>query len=105
MRIEIGAGQEEDREDSINEVKQRVRSLSRCKQAEADQTLHRSQAGHDQVAGPVATAHARIAEVAVRTPDAEQDRERHQRSRSEYVEKDERARQLSRARHHASEIL
>src|SRR5260370_8447354 len=67
-RVEVGARQEDDREDSVDDVQQPFPGTAAADEGrQAEQALERGQAGHDQVARPKTAAQLLGAEVEIRS--------------------------------------
>src|SRR5467141_2546299 len=74
LAIEIGAGQENNSEGPVDEVEKVRRPAAQQQAGQAEQTLQRGEAGHDQVGRPEAPADGLVAEVVVGAPEAEHHR-------------------------------
>src|SRR5437899_8691035 len=99
MGIQVCARKEQHSEDSVDDVQEPGGRVSCYQEREPEESLEGGQAGHDQVARAEPTAHLRMAEVSIRAPDTERNREGDQRSRTHRVEEDERVGQLMGAQH------
>src|SRR6266852_36634 len=105
MGVQVSARQENHGEDPVDDVQDAARRVTKSEDGEPRQSLDSSEAGHDQVAGAKPAADVRVPEIPVRAPDAEDYRERDQRSCEQRVEEDERVRQLVGAQHLLAEIV
>src|SRR5690348_16611718 len=93
-RVEVRAGDEDDREDPVDDVQDALAGAVAGKDgSQAQQSLDGDQAGHDQVGRAEASAEALVAEVVVSAPHAEDEGEDDEDSRAVRVQKRERARQ------------
>src|SRR2546423_14138155 len=69
-RIQVGAGQKQRGEDPVDDVQQPLRRVAAQQQSgKPEQSLHRCDAGHDQVRRPKSAADPLVAEVVIRAPE------------------------------------
>src|SRR5438876_1317836 len=88
-RIDIGAGEEDHGERAVNDMKQLGRPGAKEQKDQAEQSLDRRDARHDQVGGPEPPADALVAKVVVCAPKAEKHGEHHQHARAIAMQKGE----------------
>lgn len=77
-RIEVNAGEEDNREDAIDHMEQVARLEAGDKGQSTRQTLHDGETNQHQIGGAKAAAHRAAAQILVRAPDTERDREENQ---------------------------
>src|SRR5262245_57708295 len=89
-RVEVRAGYEKRREDAVDHVQDAFRRIPAADRGgQAEQALDRRERGHDQVARAEPATQPLVAEVEVRAPDAEDDREDDEDAGAERVQQNE----------------